>query len=173
MKLLNIGTNPIGIGGYVVRRGDKPTEVPDDVFKEFKEAESGASLAAQFIREYDPQGKSVSIEANIRAELEDEYLRKLADIRRDMQANFDSRLEDEKQKIRAVFLEGPSEEENSESTPDDSDEFVFNPEIHSLDHRGAGTYSVMDGENAVYGPLGKDSEELKLFQEMMKEDNGE
>ncbi len=84
-------------------------------------------------------------------------------------------------KARVIELEGmveaaqevsPSEDVETEEVDTDQEsepkEFTFDPEIHTIDHRGGGSYFVMDLEdNKVYGPL-TDAEKEK-FNKMVDE----
>jgi len=52
-------------------------------------------------------------------------------------------------------VEAPEEEVENETKSEDA--FTFDPDIHTIDHRGGGSYFVMDlNEEKVYGPLTDD-----------------
>ena len=85
-------------------------------------------------------------------------------------------LEEENANLKAKIvdleeqLEGYSSDEDSEvdepvkeeTEPETDKPFVFDPEVHTIDHRGRGVYWVMDqNEEKVYGPL-TDEEKAKF-----------
>ena len=89
------------------------------------------------------------------------------------------RLEDENASLKARIIElesKVSDEVEEVETPDEpvetetksEDTFTFNPEEHTIDHRGNGKYFVMDLEdNKVYGPLTDD--EKSKFSKIQEE----
>jgi len=60
------------------------------------------------------------------------------------------------------------EEADTEQEPQPKEEFSFDPEVHTIDHRGGGSYFVMDlNEEKVYGPL--TDEERATFNAMIED----
>jgi len=92
------------------------------------------------------------LEKEIRAKLKKEYAKKIDGL--------ESIISDLKKKIETV--------DNLVSDPVDvKDTFVFDPENHTVEHRGAGKYFVMDLEDKkLYGPLTED--EKTEFEAMQK-----
>ena len=91
-------------------------------------------------------------------------------------------LEDEIASLKAKILEleeqleGYSSSEETEvdepvkedPTTEADKPFEFDPEIHTIDHRGGGSYFVMDqNDEKVYGPLS--DEEKTTFSAMLKD----
>lgn len=57
---------------------------------------------------------------------------------------------------RPWMKDQPEVTQEGEETPET---FVFNPEIHTIAHKGGGRYYVLNGEEKVYGPMDKASAE--------------
>lgn len=95
------------------------------------------------------------LEKEIRAKLEKEFGKKIK--------SFEATISEPKKKLEKV------DDLVSDDKDADSEEFVFDPENHTVEHRGAGKYFVMDLEDKkLYGPL-TDDEKTK-FEAMQKAD---
>lgn len=130
---------------------NKSLFIYDDDFKKQKEASANAmrqQAEAKVRQELTPV-----LEKEIKAKLEKIYGKKIEDLEKTI-----SSLE---KKLDAV--------DDLVSDDDDSKEFVFDPENHTIEHRGAGKYFVMSLEDKkLYGPLTED--EKANFEAMQKAD---
>lgn len=102
------------------------------------------------------------LEKEIRAKVEKECIKTMKEMRAEIDSQ-DALIAELKKKLEKV------DDLVSDDKGADSKEFVFDPENHTVEHRGAGKYFVMDLEDKkLYGPL-TDDEKTK-FEAMQKAD---
>ncbi len=122
-------------GAYVF---DKDFEIVDEDFNKKKLAEKTAM-----------QGKAlIEAEKKLRPKIEKEIHAKLTLEFHDNIKNLEKLLVEKENEIISL------KEENKKAEGDK--DFVFDPAIHSIAHRGAGKWYVMENEEKIKGPLSED-----------------
>jgi hypothetical protein len=170
LTIINNYPNPIHIGKSLAYN-NTPTEVSAKDYEAFAKTPMGGNfIKAGHISIVDPNAQTkadldrLALANAIRGELEPV-------IRKEMEVKYKAEIEAlktqlaEKKKIdiKPETSKGKPVESVEESAKAD---FVFNPEIHSIEHRGAGQWFVMEGEKKVYGAL--TPEERTKFDTLMK-----
>lgn len=122
-------------GAYVF---DKDFEVVDENFNKKKLAEETAR-----------KGKAlIEAEKKLRPEIEKEIREKLTlEFKKGVEL-LEKLLEEKEKEIISLKEENKKAEEDKD--------FVFDPAIHSVEHRGAGKWYVMKNEEKIKGPLSED-----------------
>jgi len=156
--------------------GPKWESVDLDKFMSYKGSRMGAIVIKDSVEIYSDKNSS--------KKLESAEVRNLKAVRQTDKKRITG-LEEENSSLKAkiVELEGQlvelSEQLEGSGDEDDvrppvvqsgssDDPFIFNPEIHTIEHKGRGSYFVMDqNDDKVYGPL---SEEEKANFNAMLED---
>lgn len=128
-------------GAYVF---DKDFEVVDENFNKKKLAEETAR-----------KGKAlIEAEKKLRPEIEKEIREKLTlEFKKGVEL-LEKLLEDKEKEIISL-----------KKTNEESKDFVFDPAIHSVEHRGGGKWYVMENENKIKGPLSED--DRKTFESLL------
>jgi len=137
IKIKNNGS-PVIIGGKICHRGVE-TSVDEGAFNLYKKTRSGAAVVE---RQIDILSKAPDPISAPDPEPENE-----------------------------PAAAGPESDPEPEDGGDDGDSepegFKFDPEIHHIEHRGGGSWFVMELEEKVYGPISK--EERANFEAIIKE----
>lgn len=191
VKIKNSG-NPVIIGGILVPGGNKVTPVDEAALNDYSKAVAGSHVFTNFLtvvdEDYEKRKKVEAeaaknmalnearkkIEPMIREELAEkigkEFSEKIEGLEK---LNADLVKENEalkKANIEALAgnASASGDGEGAEKTDDkpDDGEFVFDPEKHHIEHRGAGKWWVMDQEEKVHGPLS--AEDRAKFEELLK-----
>lgn len=186
LKVKNKG-NPVYIGTALCDRGLTTTVNTAD-FLAFCKTPSGAALYntsifamdADIKKRQDIERKAIKSQAlaEVRKELGPVIEKEVeAKLREEMEASFkalEQRVDDLVKENAGLKTQIEDfEKAGSENQPvtdgDSEDEsFVFDPEKHHVEHRGAGQWWVMDQEEKVHGPLS--SEEKEAYEEIIKKD---
>lgn len=131
-------------GAYVF---DKDFEVVDENYNKKKLAEKTAM-----------QGKAIiEAEKKLRPEIEKEIREKLTVEFKEGVELLEKLLSEKEKEIISL-------KKTIEESQEDND-FVFDPAIHSVEHRGGGKYYVIENENKVKGPLSED--DRKTFESLL------
>lgn len=181
IKVKNKGS-AIFIGKILCDGNGKITPVIPNDLKAFCLTPSGAALlnVSLFIYDEDFQKKQkadlMAVKSQAMAEARQELAPVLeGEIEKKIKAKYDKKIKSLEEKISALVsrLDDPNEPDASKKTAEvdkkKEKEFSFDPENHTVEHRGAGKYFVMDLEdNKIHGPLS--DEEKTQFEAMQKED---
>lgn len=187
IKVKNKG-NPVYVGRILCQRGLN-TDVNEQALMDFCKTPSGAALYNTTLFAVDGDlKKRMATERNLikeqalseaRQDLGPVIKKEIeAKLRKEMEASFKalekkvsdlvkgkSILEDQI-KVLKKGDSGSGATEKNDVIPNKP--FVFDPEAHTIEHRGAGKFWVMDSEDKkLYGPLTED--EKQQFEEMQKE----
>lgn len=181
----NNSAGPIYIGSVLCQGGGAESTVNENDLKAFAKTPSGSfffdeslieivdedqkkkeqsqleALTAQAMAKA-RQELSPIIEKEIREKLEAEYGESISILKKqidDLTINIDDNKNDDEP------LENITEDKPKEKP--ESKEFVFDPEKHSVEHRGGGNWFVMELEEKVYGPL--DEDEKTKFESMLED----
>lgn len=128
-------------GAYVF---DKYFEVVDENYNKKKLAEKTALQEKAFIE----------AEKKLRPEIEKEIREKLTVEFKEGVELLEKLLSEKEQEIISL-----------KKTNEENKDFVFDPAIHSVEHRGGGNWYVMENENKVKGPLSEDDK--KTFESLL------
>lgn len=189
IKVKNKG-NPVYIGKVLCNRGTI-TSVKKQDYIDFCKTPSGKALHNNsfFIvdgnikKQQDAERDALQsqIEAKVRQELgpviereiglklEKEYGKRIDDLKADIDSK-DVEIRDLENRIDELQKDsvGSDTTKNDDVAAAGNEEFIFNPEEHIIEHRGAGKYFIMDTDDKkLYGPL--TDEEKATFEEMQKE----
>lgn len=187
VKVKNSG-NPVVIGGTIVQKG-VVTSVDEAALKDYCKATSGSHVFTNFLtvvdEDYDKRKKAEAaaleakalndakamvlpeVEADLRKSIGKEFKKKI----KGLNDKISSLVEEVKvltaenlglNKVPVSSPETPEVEEKKEDGPG----FVFDQNKHSIEHRGGGSWFVMDQEEKVHGPLSQ--EDRAKFEELLK-----
>ena len=104
------------------------------------------------------------LEKEIMAKLEKKYAKRIEVLKIDMDLK-DGLIADLKKKLETVDNLVSSDDDSGDS---DDGEFVFDPESHTVEHRGAGKYYVMDLEDNKVLDRALTKDERAEFEAMQK-----
>jgi len=172
IKVKNKG-NQIFIGRTLCPSG-KITQVNEDDLKLFCKTPGGSALIERslFIYDEDFQKQKAAASIALQQKAESKVRQELApilekEITAKLEKKYGKKIADLELKIAGMAkVKGKKETTVSDSKKKD---FVFDPENHVVEHRGAGNYFVMDLEDKkLYGPLTDD--ERKNFEALQKDE---
>ncbi len=168
VKIKNNGKQPYHFGRILAFGNGVVTAVKEDDIKIFCDNKAGAYVfdkdfevvdenfnKKQLAEKTARQGKAlIEAEKKLRPEIEKEIREKLT-----------SEFEDNMKNLEKLLVEKEKEIISLKKEKEDNKEFVFDPEIHIIEHRGAGKWYVMKGGEKIKGPLSE--EEKEIFEGML------
>lgn len=180
VEVKNIG-GPVIIGGKIVPGDGATTPVDSDALKDYCKAVSGSHVFTNFLTVVDDdyekkkkveaaalKAKAVNeVKAEVLKEVEVDLTAKIGKKYKAEIEGLNGKISDLNGQIKTLTEENLTLKKGSVPSDDEKKgEFVLDPEKHHIEHRGGGSWYVMDQEEKVNGPL-SDADRAK-FEEMLK-----